>query len=471
MTVLHDKDSQRLENVRHLAASDPVFWAMAKRPAEDLEQRTKDLDQIFTPARGFRVRAEDPVSTQVEVEAGVWVSGGTSVNLYAGTSVAVPAAAAGNIRIDLLWFNLDSGAVVRTAGTEQVAATTFPGLTKPDMPSNEGGVPLAYVYVDDVPADFDDQIAINTAGHIQDVRPAPGFHPFVFEDTVGNLNADTSGGAVGTSAQIARADHQHPLNVDANNPETLSFSSVAAPGSAGVYAQRDHVHALQVETVSGNLRTDIAGGAVGGSTNLVRADHRHPLNINDGTSPTTVVTSGGASPGVDNFYARRDHVHDLPASNPYASSSLQTHIASKQWDYNAGAGDGSDWDIVPGFTPSFVLFVGGLWDPTQPQGWLDWTFFWGVATGTGSSEQFGGGAAGDDFGHGSQNWYGAVSSGEVGGSNDTAGPGTGSSFADNYPSGDFDQVRLQCVAFGSTITIRPSNNCGGKARALVIGLA
>lgn len=53
--------------------------------------------------------------------------------------------------------------------------------------------------------------------------------------------ADATGGAVGTGTTWARADHKHPLNVDAVDPSDLG---TASPGSATTYARRDHVHDL-----------------------------------------------------------------------------------------------------------------------------------------------------------------------------------------------------------------------------------
>lgn len=56
-------------------------------------------------------------------------------------------------------------------------------------------------------------------------------------------SSDISGGAVGTATTFARADHRHPLNVDATLPADLG---TAAVGTATAYARRDHVHKLPI---------------------------------------------------------------------------------------------------------------------------------------------------------------------------------------------------------------------------------
>ena len=310
--TLNIKDAERMEVVRKHVASDPIFWSIDNRPLDDLEQRTKDLDRIFTPARGFRVRQQIPATATVEVEAGVYVPDGLTVTQVALQNFGpIPAATGGNIRIDLIWFNLSTGVVTRTAGTEQLAAVGFPALARPNLPSNDGAVPLAYLYIDDVPTPFSDSIAIDTAGCIQDVRPAPGFGPaIIFESVAANLKQDTPGGATGSSSKTVRADHQHPPNYDAVATETLSPATTSSPGVATTYNHRDHAHALAMEALAANLKKDTASGVLGILNFLVKSDHQHPLNV-DGTLPTTVSQSASATGSAD-YYARRDHAHALP---------------------------------------------------------------------------------------------------------------------------------------------------------------
>ena len=49
-----------------------------------------------------------------------------------------------------------------------------------------------------------------------------------------------------------------------------------------------------------------ASGVRGTSVNYARQDHQHPLNVDDSVNPSM---DGTVSPGDDDYYARRDHVH------------------------------------------------------------------------------------------------------------------------------------------------------------------
>ena len=51
---------------------------------------------------------------------------------------------------------------------------------------------------------------------------------------------DSGAGAVGTAVAYARGDHQHPLNVSANDPTSVGVTDV---GSSSAYARADHSHA------------------------------------------------------------------------------------------------------------------------------------------------------------------------------------------------------------------------------------
>jgi hypothetical protein len=318
MTILNDKDATtRLENTRPYEDSDPVYWSVLNRPLEDLEQRDADLNHILLPARGLRVRQELPASTDVQVEAASIVQNGLYVK-YVGATQNIPLAGVGMIRIDFIWYNLVTNAIAVRTGTEEPVATGFAALradgTKTfNLPvGTDAGIPLAYVYTDDTPATvYDETIAVNTAGHIEDVRPAPGANQRVFESVAGNFLSDVSGASVGTSEKIPRANHRHPLNVDAVVPATLAPDTVAATGAASaVYAYRAHAHAVTMETDPAGILTD-AGASVGTANKLVRSDHRHPLNVNDGVIPEPVNLAAGAA-GTDPYYARRDHEHFLP---------------------------------------------------------------------------------------------------------------------------------------------------------------
>jgi hypothetical protein len=298
MAVLGIKGSDGLEVIRKYVATDPVFHSVDNRTVNDLEQRDLDLLRLMGAASGFSVDQNSPADDTVVVSSGNWVEDGTTIKQYAGGgSGAISGASAGNIRIDLLWYNLTTEALVVTAGGEGAAGSGFAALTKPNMPANTGGIPLAYLYVDETPTNFDRTVAINNAGHIEDVRPAPGVgSPGVeLEGTGTNLQIDSGTGVVGTSGKLVRADHQHPLNTDAVATPTLdgaTVSTAVASGSSTVYAKRDHKHPLSMEATGTNLKIDAGTGVVGVLNTLARADHQHPLNTT-ATLPANVAGAGG----------------------------------------------------------------------------------------------------------------------------------------------------------------------------------
>lgn len=314
MTVLNSKDStSRLENIRFLEETDPAYYVNLNRPHEDIEQRTKDLDRVFTPARGIRVRQTITASASVEIEVGIYVgTDGVNVsrsNAGAVQTIAIPAASAGQRRADLIYFNLAAGVAVRIAGTEVHTSTAFSPSLWPSLPSGlQGSIPLGILYVSDVPAVFNETISTDIAGRIIDVRPAPGANKTIFSSAI--PLTDVTSGSVGTSPLTSRADHRHSLNVDATVPETLDGVKTASPGDSATYARRNHVHALSMEAVIGNILTDISGGSLGSGGKLSHSNHRHPLNV-DATNPAD-ISQTAASPGDSATYARRNHVHKLP---------------------------------------------------------------------------------------------------------------------------------------------------------------
>jgi hypothetical protein len=323
MTVLSAKDADRLETVRPYGV-EPGHAAVFNRPIEDLEQRTKDLDLMFLPARGFRVRQQIPATATVESEPGVWISGGLQINQVGLRTVAINPAGVGNIRIDLLWLNLTNGNLQCVESSELPVASGFAALTRPQLPSNSGAIPLAYVYVDADGTPFADTIALNTAGHIQDVRPGLGFVPAHELGTTAPLK-DQGSGNLGTAWKLSRADHAHALNVDSNTPAEISPPGVGPKGPpASTYARRDHVHDLTMNEAPSNLKADVASGSpsVDGAKSLSRADHAHPANVGT-TLGTQIVDPGvGGVPGTSAEYARQDHAHDLPVPNPYPTSTV-----------------------------------------------------------------------------------------------------------------------------------------------------
>jgi hypothetical protein len=328
MSVLWNKNSQRLENIRFYTRTDKIFYSVDNRPLWDLEQRDKDIDRIFTPARGLRVRETATTSTSFQVEEGWYLAGGVTQTLYPTTTVGpVPATSApGQKRIDLVWFNIQSGSVVRTMGTEAVAYSATVGAAggPPAVPGNSGAVPLAHLYVDNTPTAFSEQVVTAAAGRILDVRPAPGTSAALFETAAGNLVKDTTGGNIGALYTHPRADHAHPLNANATVPAVLSVNTAGIPGVGTLYPLVDHVHTVTVEGNVARLQQD-GSASVGILGEAVRSDHIHPLNA-DAVVPSDISRTTPLT-GAAVVYSLRDHVHKLPTNLAYALGLLYARSA------------------------------------------------------------------------------------------------------------------------------------------------
>jgi hypothetical protein len=316
MASLGNKDTERLEVVRYPSPETSAQRQLMNQTIDDLETRTSDLEQVCRVARTYRVRQEIPASATVEVEAGtrIGIDGATVDEDAADTVGPVTAAAAGKIRVDLVWYNLATGALVRTAGTEVAVGGGFITAPRPSIPANDGAVPLAYLYVDETPTSFEGLIAPNTAGAIEDVRPLAGFTN-VFEASASNLKKDGTA-AVGTLSSLVRSDHRHPTNSTTTVP-AVAPDSALAPGVSLVYARRDHQHFAAMEEAASGIKADAAGGALGTANLLAYSDHAHPLSVS-AAAPAKPVASGGAAPGTSSQYARADHVHELPTVSPWA---------------------------------------------------------------------------------------------------------------------------------------------------------
>ena len=326
-----------LESVRQFGPHDPMYYELLNTPMVDLGQRCIDLDTHLLPARGLRVRQVLTATTSVEVEIGYtiiedpsiaenWTLNSTRTSI---TTIPVAASAGGNRRIDLVYFDLEADAPAKALGVEVAAATSWATVfsaSRGKMPAHTQGanVPLAYVYVDDVPTDFDESIAIDNAGHIRDARLGPSTRRRKLNDTPGTLATDNAvagspTSVVGVSALAARYNHGHPLNVDDPSlPEEVTATPTGSSsiGNANRYSRSDHRHFLRVITDPLHLKPDIASGLVGTHTEFARATHRHRANLG-ATLPSNMTAEalGGTPWGSSGFYVRPDHAHDIDAAS------------------------------------------------------------------------------------------------------------------------------------------------------------
>jgi len=371
MATLNLKDANRLETQRYLLESDPPYYPVFNRGLEDLNQRTVDLNNIFVPARGFHVHQASTPDLTVEVSNGWYMEDELNPLVFpsgATTSLTVPIATPGFIRIDLVYFDLENGIIGRNAGTEVVATAGF--LTVFDdatphrgvLPPNSGMIPLAYLYVDSAPdLVFSDTVLINNAGYIRDCRVAPGAGLRVYEGTVGNMKADVPNGAVGSEATITRSDHQHPLNISVSLPEEqTTYPDTSSVGTSSNYARRDHIHDLDMETDIANLLPD--SGLVGSAGQALtetyaRSDHQHDVNLGT-TPPGSLVAGTPGAAGSGQVYVRNDHAHEAT----YGAGLLPGRIKTLGWvfklnrmDWNADSGTRNTGGFP--WKPIFSIFI------------------------------------------------------------------------------------------------------------------
>lgn len=315
MSVLGNKDSERLETVRYFTETDPMYYSILNRPVEDVEQRTIDLYNIMSPARGLQVRATSTPSKTVEVAGGWYLRGDTSPLLFPQSgvvdTVTITDAAAGDYRIDLVYFDVENGTIAVSAGTATAVSWVAAWASRGTLPTGGTYVPLAYLYVPDSASVFyQDGLTGNTAGRIQDARLAFDTGERIFDDAAASFAADTSGAAVGSSTEVARANHRHDVNVDATAASLLYPDSPAAIGSATTYARRDHKHRTVAELVAGNFLPDILNGLLGSANTVARGDHQHPLNVSTNT-PSSIGQGTSNSAGTSSVYSRNDHRHPV----------------------------------------------------------------------------------------------------------------------------------------------------------------
>ena len=137
---------------------------------------------------------------------------------------------------------------------------------------------------------------------------------------------------VGTATAYSREDHQHPLNVSANNPADLG---TASPGTSSSYSRDDHVHKLPTPAELGVL-------ALVGSQG----------NYNPVSDLDDFIT------GIGVFY---DYEGTTIDHFPYNAS---TETA---WALIIGAGDGNNTGVQVAFDlqgiihPRQRMLAGGTW--------------------------------------------------------------------------------------------------------------
>lgn len=370
--ILHHKDTIGLELVRLYAEEDKSFFSVVSRPHEDIEARTIDLATILAPALGLRVRQETTASKSVTVCPGYLTDGVYDPIEFPETGVVttlgIPDAAVGKVRVDLIYLDLSTRSPDRAAGTEvapdasppnpHTYVTAWAGRGTVADVLTSGIIPLAYVFVDDaVSTVYDETTLAYSPGAILDVRPPPGTGRYRFATSAAQLLSDTPGGSFGVLPLIPRADHAHPSRVDATVPQDERANSVASFGTPlDMYARADHEHDMVggVKVAGGgfppaDILPDTPVASVGTENTIVRADHQHGLNV-DVAPPVPLTLGSAGSVGVSTLYSRADHVHALQ------NVGLRCVSGEHQWG-SGGPNSNEDYVLALPFDPLFAIVL------------------------------------------------------------------------------------------------------------------
>ena len=208
------------------------------------------------------------------------------------------------------WQNSNSGTTIPTGSWSSTPPATSPGTWR--------WTKTTTVY------DTGDSVVTYTAAYQgQDGSGSPG---------TSTPKVDSGSGVVGTATAYSREDHQHPLNVSANNPADLG---TASPGTSSSYSRDDHVHKLPTPAELGVL-------ALVGSQG----------NYNPVSDLDDFIT------GIGVFY---DYEGTTIDHFPYNAS---TETA---WALIIGAGDGNNTGVQVAFDlqgiihPRQRMLAGGTW--------------------------------------------------------------------------------------------------------------
>ncbi|KAA6402463.1 MAG: hypothetical protein EZS28_002011 [Streblomastix strix] len=120
--------------------------------------------------------------------------------------------------------------------------------------------------------------------------------------------ADSGAGVAGISAEYARGDHRHPLNVSEQIPSR--DTGTRAAGTSTAYSRADHQHILNTDPTVANMpQKDTGSGNNGNLDYYARSNHAHPLNVDPTVANVLLVNATAAANGTSDFYSRNDYVH------------------------------------------------------------------------------------------------------------------------------------------------------------------
>lgn len=212
-----------------------------------------------------------------------------------------------------------------------VTASTRLGITR----WSAGTDPFTRAQMDGSFATLDDLVAIDMQGLLS-ARPAAGVRGRYYwaTDGGGSLSRDTGtawvavgaatygapgtsavGHAVaeGTSASVARADHQHGREAFGAVVAQTS-GQASANGTATTVARSDHAHGFPVIGAVATAVTPGAAAAAGTATSIARTDHVHSAPAWAAGVAAETGWGVAAAVGVAATFARGDHTHGSPAT-------------------------------------------------------------------------------------------------------------------------------------------------------------
>lgn len=165
-------------------------------------------------------------------------------------------------------------------------------------------------------------------------------------NTVGDTIEPDDSAAIGTSQDIARADHTHGI-VCAAPDAAAQLAAAVAEGDATSFSRSNHVH--QANTVADIIQPDDAA-AVGTSQDIARADHTHGI-----VAAAAVAVGTSNAEGSSTSFSRADHVHDSPAPTT-GDKALTCSVTSSDFD----AATASTVTTTPALDSYVAVMVNGI---------------------------------------------------------------------------------------------------------------
>jgi hypothetical protein len=125
--------------------------------------------------------------------------------------------------------------------------------------------------------------------------------------TVSPVNVTKAAAAIGTSTQVALADHKHDITTATAG--AIAIGDAAAEGNATSLARSNHTHSLAAPSAPVDVTK--AAASTGSSPNVARQDHKHDVST---AVAGSILIGDAAAEGTATSLSRSDHKHALVAA-------------------------------------------------------------------------------------------------------------------------------------------------------------